>query len=259
MYTSEQAEELKMEAAGIPIRTRQFMLALPEKKFTSPLAKEYLYNGYTRRLTTIARCVENVFRLLPPDYEAIPSKELLKDTEISIQSFTFNLFGAVDNLAWIWVEESELRKANGKKLAKPQIGFNSRCELVRNSLSPEFRARLAEFDEWYAHLEDFRHTLAHRIPLYIPPYCVDPKNKDLFEELERDKSRAVWDINLPAYKKAEAAQAELSHFQPFITHSISEQAGRVPFHAQLIADFNTLDDISDWLFREIIELHKSKD
>ena len=67
-----------------------------------------------------------------------------------------NLFGALDNLAWIWVSEKPL------KVGKREIGLGPKCELVRISFSPEMRDFLIGLDAWFAHIIDFRDALAHR-------------------------------------------------------------------------------------------------
>lgn len=212
-------------------------------------------HGFFRRLSTMGQCVENVFNYIPPDFCGIPDKETRKNTEIAIQSFVFNVSGALDNLAWVWVEEAAIQKPNGKPLGRWEVGLNDKCKIVRSSFSPAFQERLGEFDKWYeVHLE-FRHALAHRIPLYIPPFCIDPKNMDEFNSLESQKHQAFKRVDVEAYERAEAEQMELAHFQPSISHSVIENSRSIAFHAQLIADFNTVDDIRMRMFGEIKNLH----
>jgi hypothetical protein len=45
---------------------------------------------------------------------------------------------------------------------------------VRTSLSQEFQDYLKALEAW--HLADLRQALAHRIPLYIPPYVIERKD-----------------------------------------------------------------------------------
>ena len=61
----------------------------------------------------------------------------------------------------------------------------------RESFSAEFQAYLQELDAWFGQLENFRHALAHRIPLYIPPYIIDPKNEQAYRELEAGMNAAL--------------------------------------------------------------------
>jgi hypothetical protein len=47
--------------------------------------------------------------LLAPDLEAIPEKTTVMDATASIQTFVMNAFGCLENLAWIWVLEKNVR------------------------------------------------------------------------------------------------------------------------------------------------------
>ncbi len=92
-----------------------------------------------------------------------------------------NVFGALDNLAWIWVSEKPL------KVARRQIGLGPKCEFVRASFSDEMRDYLTGLGDWFDHIIDFRDALAHRIPLYIPPYIVSQDNDAKYQALEDQK------------------------------------------------------------------------
>src|SRR5712671_1522714 len=90
-------------------------------------------------------------------------------TVICIQAFTFNAFACLDNLAWIWVCEKKLTTEQGDPIPAGKVGLGKKCKLVRRSLPADIRKYLKSLDAWFDHLENFRHALAHRIPLYIPP------------------------------------------------------------------------------------------
>ena len=51
-------------------------------------------------------CIERVFEILPPEQDERPSDRILFGATVFIQSFVMNIFGALDNLAWIWVSEN---------------------------------------------------------------------------------------------------------------------------------------------------------
>jgi hypothetical protein len=52
-----------------------------------------------------------VFDLIPPELEDIPTDDEAKDAAIQVQAFVINVFGALDNLAWMWVFERDLKEA----------------------------------------------------------------------------------------------------------------------------------------------------
>lgn len=56
----------------------------------------------------------------------------------------------------------------------------------------ELQAYLAEHDAWFEYLEDYRHALAHRIPLYIPPRQLGPTAQGEFAAIvvQRGESAA---------------------------------------------------------------------
>jgi hypothetical protein len=254
-FTANQINELHQSARGISRAVREILLAYPRLPLRSERAIEFMNHGFLRRFMTLDRCVQNIFRLLPPELEAVPDSETRKDAEISIQAFVFNAFGALDNLAWIWVEEAGIRKPNGNALSKHQIGLHNRCDVVRASLSDAARASLEGFDAWFENLEDFRHSLAHRIPLYIPPFGISEDDEPQYTEFERLKNAALAEMNPDEYVRLDALQAQLSKFQPIMTHSLGENASKIVFHAQIIADFNTVEAIRAVMFSEIEAYH----
>jgi hypothetical protein len=44
---------------------------------------------------------------------------------INIQAFVFNVFGSIDNLAWIWVQEKSLAKEDGSAIPSAWVGLRS--------------------------------------------------------------------------------------------------------------------------------------
>src|SRR5277367_152246 len=84
--------------------------ALLEKYFRlelqRPRAREFARQGFPGRLKVMVRCITNVFDEIPPERTELPSRDELTDATINIQSFVFNVFGAVDNLAWVWMAEN---------------------------------------------------------------------------------------------------------------------------------------------------------
>ena len=118
------------------------------------------------RLNTLARCIENVFEILPPDRTSLPEREELLDATINIHAFAFGLFRRLDNFAWQWISECNLTQKDGtltpygwmgltKKPFRPSIFHEGFSNMYLNSL-----------DDWFDHLEHFRHALAH-ISLFL--------------------------------------------------------------------------------------------
>ncbi len=206
---------------------------------------------FSRRLKTLVRCIENTFEILPLDQVDLPTSEELSDVNINLQAFIFNVFGCVDNLAWIWVCEKTLTKDNGSPIPKEWVGLRKKNKSVRDSFSPEFLEYLNGLDEWFAHLENFRDAVAHRIPLYIPPYIITEDNEAAYRDFDDRKSDAFNRGALEDYDRLSAEQDALGVFRPIMTHSLAENAKSVVFHAQLLADFNTIEELGRKMLEEL--------
>jgi hypothetical protein len=204
-----------------------------------------------RRLATIARCIEQIYVLLPPDLDEVPARDVRMDVTIFLQTFVFNAYGALDNLAFVWVAERNIRKPNGQPLPNGRIGLTNDKVDVRNSFSAGMRAYLEERDPWFAHLENFRHSLGHRIPLYIPPYNLDPANTPAYQRLGARMNEALRRRELGEYERLEAEQSRLVHFRPWMKQSFEDPTPPVIFHAQVLSDFSTVEEVSLKVLEEL--------
>jgi hypothetical protein len=224
---------------------------LMSHKFSNAKADEYAHHGLQRRLKTLIRCIGNIFDLLPPNHPELPSTDRLTDGMIQIQTFIFNLFGSLDNAAWILIHEKKLTLASGDPLPLQQVGFWPDCRVVRRALSPDFRAFLVTLKPWFKILENIRHALAHRISLYIPPFIIDPKNKEKYEALELAKLDAIASRDFEEYQVASRQQGELGFFRPWILHSLDEGSVPLLFHVQMLTDFSTIAEITRRMVAEL--------
>jgi hypothetical protein len=221
------------------------------RHYKSARAREFAYHGFCRRLDTMIHCIDKVFTKLPPELDAIPSRDVVADATIAIQAFVLNAFGCLDNLAWIWVEEKPVTDKNGDPLDRGRVGLGKKSTEVRDSFSPDFVAYLDKRQPWVDYLKGFRDALAHRIPLYIPPFIVDPKHVDEYNRLEDESGAALGRLDLERYDKLQAEQKRLGVYQPWMTHSASEKARGVKFHAQMLADYLTIDEFGREVLTEL--------
>jgi hypothetical protein len=192
---------LEDELATLEARRIRIVENLLNYQFVNARAEEYARQGVGRRISTVARCIHNVFVLLPPGLETIPTMDETHDALIQLQTHVINVFGCVDNLAWMWVIETDLKAPDGTELGHTEIGLRKHNKIVLASLSKEFQAFLASIKEWFKYLEDYRHALAHRIPLYVPPFAIDPKNEVRLQELARLKMEAIKEGNRAKYQQ----------------------------------------------------------
>jgi hypothetical protein len=221
------------------------------RKYKSDRAREYAMHGFCRRLGTLVRAIDLVFEGLPPEREDIPDRDEVVDATIAIQSFVFNTFGCLDNLAWIWVYEKDVRSEDGVELTPRWVGLGKGNKRIRSSFSNEFRAYLDSRQKWFDHLKGFRDSLAHRIPLYIPPYIVTPEAMDEYNKLEQASDEALQQADFEEYDRLQSKQKEFGLFRPWMTHSLHESAPAVIFHRQLLQDYLTIDECGQKMLEEL--------
>jgi hypothetical protein len=228
-------------------KTDRLLLRYVAHQFADPKAKEYAHQGFARRIQTLARCIQNVFTIVPPGTVKIPSKTRLHDAQINIQAAIGNTYGCIDNLAWVCVHERGLAQIIDRR----QVGLRKHNKKVREILSAEFRDYLDSLEGWFDYLVDYRDALAHRIPVYVPPGGARPKDHDRAIELEARKTAALNTHKPYEYERLDAEQMKLFVFQPLVCHSFTEMAAPYPFHPQLIADFLTVEQLGEKMLAEL--------
>lgn len=243
----------QMREAFESIQTRYLKLRedLIVRDYKTARGKEFAVHGFCRRLHTLALTTQNVFGMLPPDFQGVPEKDVLNNVTIQVQAFVFNTFGAIDNLAWCWFYEKGLTRPNGKDVPASWVVLSPENEFLVPTLSEPFRAHLAELKSWFDVIEGYRHGLAHRIPLYIPSYSV-PENraaeyKDLDAKVIDALARQAWD----EMDKHEADQLAMHTFHPLMMHSFEEGARTISFHPQMVGDFALVEVLGRRMLDEL--------
>ena len=239
----------KIEQQIHSLRFKHYDLVMNLQAFSGKMnnarAIEYLSNGVTRRLFIINRCVENIFRLFPPSRAEKLTNEDRLYLEISLHAFLINTYGVIENLALSLAFENELvSSAKPERQATYSVGFFKND--FREKLSPRLRTYLsgAKMLSWcndYA--KNFRDALAHRIPPYVPPSGLGKRDQRRFKKL----SDSLTVLSKQGYSERYTATIDelvgLGKASPFYVHSFSEKSHFVYLHPQVIADFNTLEDL----------------
>lgn len=209
---------------------------------------EFAKHGLCRRLEILARTIDQVYDLLPPSQEEIPNREKVIDATIAIQGFIMNAFGCLDNIAWVLLHEKDIKFNDGTPLDQRDVGLGKKP--LRKKLSAQFRAYLDGKKDWLANLISFRDSLAHRIPLYIPPYAVLKPNQEKYQELEKSKWADPAKSDPKEYARLTAEQLKLCQFIPGMMHSIFDSP-KVEFHNQLLNDYVTIDEYVRTMLEEL--------
>jgi hypothetical protein len=244
-YSDEFLAQLQTKYATVSNKTDELLIAFMRQQFKNEQAREYARHGFQRRLGTLRHCIQGVFRVIPPETAKVPLKPVLYDAQIYLQSFIANVYGCTDNLAWVWAYEQELG------LDRSQVGLRQKHSKLRASFSPKFQAYLVGMNRWFDYVTEYRDALGHRIPLYIPPGGVPKENLDAFKDLDARMVAALNAFNPNEYDRLSEEQSKLLIFQPLIIHSYKEATGLPRFHAQLLADFLTVEEIAYKILNEL--------
>jgi hypothetical protein len=226
---------LKSRYANIILQGSKIDKALSNEK-----SKEYLFHGVLRRFKTIVRCVENIYSIFPLRRETLLDSNELNDIAINLHAFFINIFGLLDNMAWVIVHE----RARTESIDKKNVGLYSKK--TQNYMDCNFKIYLNSNNMklWhFEYLKNYRDALSHRIPLYVPPKSLNPDQKKEEEILAGKITEA---FSKKDFEKMDILQDRLDKNgdpAPFFMHSFHESDQKVVLHAQVITDFGTVHEI----------------
>lgn len=224
-----------------------FELMLFHQRLENEKAKEYLMQGVGRRLKTLCRCINNIFTIFPCARSEHLSKEELADVGINLHAFFINIAGVFDNLGWVFVYENKLLgKPNEGKIRRNGVGLF--CSETQDHLTQELRDYLNShtISTWHANYsKNYRDSLAHRIPLYVPPSLLDDAEAQEFRDIEQQIQELDFskEADRDKYDGLYEAQQKLGRVSRFFAHSLNEGSRPVYFHAQVLADFATIEEV----------------
>ena len=255
MYTKDGLDEILSAHEAVAGKCQKLFMDYHKTglEFEVERAREYAHHGFCRRLEVLRRCIDRLFELLPPDRTEIPEDDVVLDATIYLQAFMFNVFGCIDNLAHVWVQENRVMGSDGKELPDRKVGFSKTNREVLESLPIAIRCYLTSdrFQLWSRQLANFRHALAHRIPLYILPFVVYDHDMDEFKAIGDRIDDAARRGDYEHAVNLMSEQRSVGTFRAEATHSFSEGAHRMMVHAQMLADFHTVEDLACKLLREL--------
>ena len=248
-FSEKQLAELREGRGKVVRQYLDLNLRFQIRKYRSERSKEHAFHGFCRRLGLLVSAIDQVFTVLPPERKTIPDREENMMATIAIKSFVLNTAGCLDNLAWIWVYERAVKARSGAELDPRSVGLWK--PNVQESLSKEFRAYLNSRKSWFGAVNNFRDSLAHRIPLYIPPYAVAKSKVEEHNRLEEEATAALARGDHITHDRLRDDQKKLSEFRPWMTHSHYEQSPGIVFHYQLLSDYSTIDELALKLLDEL--------
>lgn len=244
-YSNEQIEQLNKDLEKLEETFYQmFYFIHPPIIFSQKRANEFFRHGFSRRFQTLKHCIDKVFEIYPPERTEVLGDEEKLDLDVYIQSFFINIYGAIDNLAWIVKEEKELELTyTSITLYNPKIQQYF-TEEFKGYLNGGKNAFGTVFKDWYEkHCKNFRHAVGHRIPLYVPPSGI--ADAERYSEIAIEKRLAILSKDFDKVEELNQEEISLEHILPFYVHSFEEDSPYMIIHPQLISDFRTLIELSD--------------
>ncbi|VVE20114.1 hypothetical protein PPN31114_03106 [Pandoraea pneumonica] len=250
-YTNEQYRQFVLNL--IEIRQRLDVLMGECVRHAAPFGEtqtaHHLRYGAGRRIGVIKTAIGNIFEKFPPNTTRPLDTEKLHDVQINLHAFVMNVYGVFENFAWAFVERHQLR---GHRKGVKWIGM-FRAE-TRNYFPVEIRNKSLELEKWHIEYQkEYRDSLAHRIPLYVPPFHVHPDNANRYKELDKRKLALGYDIT-PEGKRLYSAICEeqdaLKHPTFLFLHSTGDDGASRPLslHPQIISDCMTVFDMGEIFF-----------
>ena len=246
-YGEKNIIEIKKQYDDIGHIHRQLILKLSclRSKLTNEKACEYLVQGVGRRLNILTKCLQNIFRIFPVEKTDLLPRDDLTDLDINLHAFFVNISGIFDNLGWVFVYENDLF-GNPKEGKINRHGVGLFNEKTQTHLMPELNTYLNSdrMQTWYTeYSKNFRDALAHRIPLYVPPSALNKEDKDKYMLLEKQLADFSSLETISQQVQVLEKQSQLGRACPLFTHSLNEESNHIFLHAQVIADFKTVDEI----------------
>lgn len=258
-YDAEQVEAMKLEQEKLSERFEDLMVtALRVRELLgSNDSRNHLTHGVARRLKIVARCIQQLFLLLPPDAEKPLARDELTDLNINLHALLVNLAGVLEDLAWVLAYESPL----AEQFAKDPFSVGLFRPKLQEVMPPKLLAHVKSevFATWYMeYAKNYRDAVAHHIPPYIADRTFSPEDGRAFEELEKAQNALFLapHFDLEESQRIRAAQDALGRPALIMTHALSgkHQARPILFHAQAISDGWTIAELLDIALEDMKEM-----
>ena len=241
-YPAELVATLLQEHTAVQSELQRLFLEAVQagQSLTDGRAKEHMLQGAGRRLKVLRRCLANVFRLFPPSKATPLDSEDLDEVQISLHAFVINLYGLFENLAWCFVLRHGL---------ETEVGDRRRIGMFLKSTQQYLPSPLRSYLTsdtlliWQnEYLKNYRDSLAHRIPLYIPPATYTPEQEQRYHTLDTSEWESIRLQQWDRLEEIRREKATLGSACPMFLHSYTDdgRARPVYLHPQMLCDAKTV-------------------
>lgn len=245
-YSAESAAAIHSQMVALNKPKAELDIDLHElaDRLTVLRAKSFLRQGVMRRLNVANRCVQNIFQIFPPGRNAALDKEELDDVTINLHAFVINVYGILDNVAWVCVLEGGFKDPDTNRVGIGLYKAATKPYLPVNLVRYLNNATMQTWFNEYARV--YRDSTAHRIPPYIPPKRMTPEEAKQFLTLDS----ASWDAllnqhDVDVFERIKSQQNGLGCATATMTLSLTGDDFSPPIwlHHQLICDSLTIHEL----------------
>jgi hypothetical protein len=100
--------------------------------------------------------------------------------------------------------------------------------------------------DWFTdYSKNYRDALAHRIPLYVPPFMVTKEQGERWQKLDAESMSAVRDHRFEEGERLQSERDALGMACAVFRHSFTDSDGEraVLLHPQMLADAATITEL----------------
>jgi len=190
---------------------------------SSPNCKQHLKEGFYFRLLMMQTNRLSIQDLASPDREKNLSPYEACELNIHLNSYYFQLRGALDNLAWSLNYEFDLlpdatedspRERGSCYLFHPRF-----IEALRES-NPHLVETIERKVKWERQFKEHRDPVAHRIPLFAVPGIVNEQQAEDVRKKRGLAAQSLKDGDLDSCMNCLIQAAAVGKYQPVFTLSL---------------------------------------
>ena len=238
-YSDEVIEQLQIKFAHVRGGLERLMTGclVASNSLQEELAREYLVHGVGRRLGILHKALARIFEIFPVTQTAPLLPEQAQEATINLHAFVINAYGLQDNLAWTYVHENKI------PLVRNHVGlFHPKCQPLLPKAIKLFLSE-ARIQDWFtSYAKDYRDSLAHRIPIYIPPAQYTREEEAVDNDLANLWSAQFALGDEVGARATHERRLAIGKAAPYFMHSHRDRSF-MHLHAQLLADGLTVQEL----------------
>ena len=189
----------------------------------------YFVYGLSRRLQMIIENVRFFQETIQQNRKEPLSIDETTKASIHLNSLYVQLYGALDNIAWMFVYEKDIYDEDNIEQTnrKREVGLFNRSFLKNigeiNPILNEYREYLKIKKKWYLKMSELRAPSTHRMPLYVIPSVLNNAEGEQYLLFQNLHASEVKKLNFDDAGKHLDQIQSLGEFSPYFAHDPNDQ------------------------------------